>query len=228
MTLELALGEVGLSEEAHQQLAAAAEKVNLADEVRLVILRSRVRDFCRGGDAQSAVDGIAAIAAIRVPVIAVLQGRVLDEGLELALAADLRIASKATRLGMTQVIRGELPCHGGTQRLPRLIGRGTATRMLLFGETLTARQAEKHGLVTEVVDPAMLARRVRAVAQKVVSRGPLAQKLAKEALLAAGDLPLAEGLRLEGDLYVLSQDSEDRAEGLLSFREKRQPRYRGR
>ena len=100
--------------------------------------------------------------------------------------------------------------------------------MVLLSEVLSARQAEKSGLIHQVEEGAQLNRKVMAVARSMATRSPVAQKLAKEALLASGDLPLAEGLRLEGDLYVLSQSTADRDEGLASFREKRRPKFIGR
>jgi len=99
--------------------------------------------------------------------------------------------------------------------------------MLLLSEVVSARQAVKDGLIHEVHDAARLSRKVAALGRSMAARSPVAQKLAKEALLAAGDLSLAEGLRLEGDLYVLSQSTEDRAEGLAAFREKRRPKFSG-
>ncbi len=226
-TLEMHLDGGFLDADVQASLADAVEEIRLSDETRVVVLRSRGRDFCLGGDSDGPRDGIAALASVRVPVIASLQGKVLDEGLELALACDFRLAAARTRLGLTQLSRGVLPSHGGTQRLPRLIGRGKATRMLLLSEVVSARQAVKDGLIHEVHDAARLSRKVAALGRSMAARSPVAQKLAKEALLAAGDLSLAEGLRLEGDLYVLSQSTEDRAEGLAAFREKRRPKFSG-
>lgn len=227
-TLTLHLAEGLLTDAGHAALAEAAERIDLDDEVRVVVLRGSGAAFCRGGRAGTRDDGIAAVAGLRVPVVAALHGEVLDEGLELAMAADLRVAAKGTRFGLTQLLRGELPSHGGTQRLPRLIGRAAAGAMLLLGETIPAARAARLGLVHEVVERDALARRTRALARGMAQRGPAAQRLAKEALRAALDLPLSEGLRLEGDLYVLLQSTEDREEGIASFREKRRPRYRGR
>jgi enoyl-CoA hydratase/carnithine racemase len=226
-TLEMRLEGGFLGADVQASLADAVEEIRLSDETRVVVLRSRGRDFCVGGDGDGPRDGIAALASVRVPVIASLHGKVLDEGLELALACDFRLAAAGTRLGLTQLSRGVLPSHGGTQRLPRLVGRGQATRMLLLSEVLSARQAVKDGLIHEVHDAARLSRKVAALGRSMAARSPVAQKLAKEALLAAGDLSLAEGLRLEGDLYVLSQSTEDRAEGLAAFREKRRPKFSG-
>lgn len=226
-TLEMHLDGGFLGADVQASLAEAVEEIRLSDETRVVVLRSSGRDFCLAGDGDGPRDGIAALASVRVPVIASLQGKVLDEGLELALACDFRLAAAGTRLGLTQLSRGVLPSHGGTQRLPRLVGRGQATRMLLLSEVVSARQALKDGLIHEVHDAAQLSRKVTAMGRSMAARSPVAQKLAKEALLAAGDLSLAEGLRLEGDLYVLSQSTEDRAEGLAAFREKRRPKFSG-
>ena len=226
-TLEMALGGGFLDADVQACLADIVEDIRSSETIRVVILRSRGRDFCRAGASDGPRDGIAALASVRVPVIAVLQGQVLDEGLELAMACDLRFVAKGARLGLTQLSRGILPSHGGTQRLPRLVGRGRATRMLLMSEVLSARKAEQVGLVHQIHEASELNRKVAVVARSMAARSPVAQKLAKEALLAAGDLPLAEGLRLEGDLYVLSQSSEDRDEGLAAFREKRRPKFSG-
>lgn len=232
-TLTLVGGADGpcLTPELHAALADVAAAIDLDDEVRVVLLRSRGTAFCRGvgeggvsrGD--RVADGVAAVAALRAPVVCVLQGDALDTGLELALACDLRLAAPRARLGLTQVTRGELPCHGGTQRLPRVVGRARALHMLLLGETPTATRAAQLGLVHRVVASRSLAAEAARLARELARRGPIAQRLAKEAMLAAFDLPLAEGLRLEGDLYVLLQSTRDRDEGIASFREKRRPSF---
>jgi enoyl-CoA hydratase/carnithine racemase len=126
------------------------------------------------------------------------------------------------------VTRGELPSHGATQRLPRLVGKGRALAMLLLGEPLRARAALDAGLVQRIVPAAELWRTGARLAAQMAERGPIAQRLAKEALHAALDVPLAEGLRLEGDLYTLLQSTADRDEGIASFREKRRPVFRNR
>jgi enoyl-CoA hydratase/carnithine racemase len=211
------------------ELAAAAAEVDHDDEARVVVLAARGRDFCRGEAEEAAgPDGIAAIASLRIPVIALVRGRALDAGLELALACDLRIVAADARLGLTQLAAGRLPRRGGTQRLPRLIGYPHALHMILLAETIGARRACALGLATRVVERERLRREGARLADAIAERGPIAQRLGKEALRAAHDLPLAEGLRLEGDLYVLLQSTRDRDEGIASFRERRAPRFRGR
>ncbi|MBM4242613.1 MAG: enoyl-CoA hydratase [Deltaproteobacteria bacterium] len=229
-TLTIRDGDAGLSRELHAALADAAGAIDLDDAVRVVVLRSRGRSFCRGGvrDAEPGVpDGVAAIAALRVPVLCLVHGDALDDGLELALACDLRLAAVGARLGVTQLAAGRLPHHGATQRLPRAVGRGRALSMLLLGECLTARAACAAGLVHRVCAARELWRAGQRLAAEIGARAPIAQRLAKEALRAASDLPLAEGLRLEGDLYVLLQSTADRDEGITSFRERRKPVFRG-
>ena len=230
-TLTLRDGDAGLVPQLHAALADAAAEIDLDDDDRLVVLRARGRAFCRGAAEtrpDGVPDGVAAIASLRVPVVALVQGDALDEGLELALACDLRVAASAARFGLTQLDDGRLPSHGGTQRLPRVVGRGRALAMLLLGERLTARAALDAGLVQWVCPAGELRRRGERLAAQMASRAPIAQRLAKEALRAASDLPLAEGLRFEGDLYVLLQSTADRDEGIASFRERRKPVFRGR
>ncbi len=197
-----------------------------------MLLASRGRAFCRGdapaaGEVAAGRDGVAAVASLRVPVVALVHGDALDAGFELALACDLMLCAPQARLGLTQIRRGDMPARGGTQRLPRWVGRARALRMILLGEMVGGREAAALGLAHQVV----AYRRLRAagleLARHLAARGPIAQRLAKEALRAAHDLPLAEGLRLEGDLYVLLQSTRDRDEGIASFREKRRPVFAG-
>ncbi len=230
-TLTLRDGDAGLGPELHVALAEAASEIDLDDDVRVVVLRARGRAFCRGGAAarvDGVADGIAAIASLRVPVVALVQGDALDEGLELALACDLRVAASVARFGATLLESGRLPRHGGTQRLPRVVGKGRALAMLLLGERLTARAALDAGLVQRVCPARDLWRTGARLAAQMASRAPIAQRLAKELVRAAADLPLAEGLRFEGDLYVLLQSTADRDDGIASFRERRKPVFRGR
>ena len=221
----------GLLDEAlHADLVRTCAEIDLDPKVRVVTLRSRRSVFCRGNAPEVRVDGpdgIAAVAGLRVPTLAVLGGDALDGGLELALACDLRIARFGVRVGLTQAPAGKMPFHGGTQRLPRIVGPSRAARMLLLGEILTARRALDAGLVQAVVPAQRLSAEVRSWQRALASRGPQAQKYAKEALRAAADVPLAEGLRLEGDLYVLLETTGDRREGVAAFRDGRKPRFEG-
>lgn len=231
VTFTLRLRRGRLDGDAHAALAEACEAVDLDDDVRAVFVRGRGKSFCIG-DAPDVgpdtVDGIAALGRVRVPTVAVLTGDAIDAGLELALACDLRIAEKDVRMGLTQTASGAAPFHGGSQRLPRIVGGARASRMLLLGERWRSKEALEAGLVQGVSKRSDLAKDVRELAKTLAGRAPIAQRLAKEALRAAADLPLAEALRLEGDLYVLLHTTRDRDEGIASFHEKRRPTFEGR
>ena len=169
----------------------------------------------------------AAISGVSMPIIAALNGDAFDQGLELALACDLRIAARGVRMGFTDLSRGVIPWDGGTQRLPRLVGAARALEMLLTGRVVDAEEACRMGLVNMVSDPESLVDRVEEVSMAIAAGGPIAARYTKEAVLKGMELTLEQGLRLEADLDFLLQSTADRAEGIQSFREKREPKYRG-
>ncbi len=216
---------------------AALELESVVDELiddrsaLTVIVESGGVDFCPGCapdlvPADCGVDPPAKLAQLRVPVIAVINGRCNSVGLEIALASDIRLAGHSASFSMDDVVSGRLPAWGGTQRLPRVVGIPTATAMLLGGETLTAAQALAKGLVHEVDDdPSTAGSRL---AETFGQRGPLALEYAKEAITRGAEMPLQHALRLEADFNHLLQTSEDRGEGLQAFFEKRPPQYKGR
>ena len=166
------------------------------------------------------------VAAIEKPVVAAVIGNALDQVLELALACDLRIASDASRFGLTQIMDGLIPWDGGTQRLPRLVGRSLAMEMVLSARVLDAPEALEIGLVNETVPTDMVSARAKEMAQLIAGHGPIAARYLKEAILKGADLTLEQGLRLEADLNLLLQTTTDRAEGVGSFLERRRPHYR--
>ena len=167
------------------------------------------------------------VAALESPVIAAINGPAIGQGLELALACDLRIAAEGARLAMPQVPAGVLPWDGGTQRLPRIVGRGRAMEMLMTGREVDAWEALAMGLVHQVVPQGELAGRVQAVAESIAAAAPVAIRYTKEAVLRGVDMDIEAGLRLEADLNILLQSTADRAEGARSFLERRVPRFRG-
>ena len=169
-------------------------------------------------------DLVEALAALRIPVVAWAGGPCFDEALELALAADIRFAGPAAAFRMAQARGGRTPRHGGTQRLPRAVGRGHAMRMLLAGDAPDAAEAVRIGLAHPAESEADAYR----VAEAVARAGPIAAQCVKEAVAASADLPLRDGLRLEADLSVLLHSTADRAEGVRSFLERRAPRFEGR
>lgn len=169
----------------------------------------------------------APVAGLRSPVIAAINGDALGLGLELALACDLRVAAETAHFALAHVASGLIPWDGGTQRLPRLVGRGKAMEMLLTGELVDAAEACRIGLVGKVVRREELIPLAMDMAQAMASKASLALMYAKEAIHDGLDLTLEQGLRLEADLYFLLQTTEDRTEGIRSFLGKRPPRFKG-
>ena len=167
------------------------------------------------------------IANLAIPVIAAINGDAIGQGLELALGCDFRIVTETAKFGFPQISAGIMPWDGGTQRLPRLIGRGKAVELLLTSDTIDAIEAYRIGLVNRVVPSKELMSVTLNFAQSLVAKGPLALKYAKEAVLKGMDLTLDQGLRLEADLYCLLQTTTDRTEGIIAFREKRPPEFKG-
>jgi enoyl-CoA hydratase/carnithine racemase len=162
------------------------------------------------------------------PIIAAIRGFALGGGLELALACDIRIAAEDAQLGLTEINLGIIPGGGGTQRLPRVVGRGKALEMVLTGARVPAAEALRLGLVERVVPVAELMQTAADLARTIADKAPVALRYAKEAVVAGLELPLADGLRLENDLATLLRTSEDRVEGARAFVEKRKPRWSGR
>lgn len=213
------------------ELVAAATDLAEDRSVRVVVLDSAGSDLCPGPaadlDPLSMVpDPAAVLAALRPPVVAACRGTVASVGLELALACDVRIAEPGTVFSLADVSAGRLPSWGGTQRLPRLAGRSTALAMILLGEPLDARAAQRAGLVAEVAEDAGAA--AGALARHLADLAPAALELAKEAVARGTELPMRDALMLEGDLNHMLQTTEDRAEGLAAFFARRPPNFTGR
>jgi enoyl-CoA hydratase len=161
-------------------------------------------------------------------VIAAVNGFALGGGCELAMACDIRIASEKAKLGQPEVNLGILPGGGGTQRLPRLVGIGNAYKLLYTGDMVTANEALRMGLVDEVVPHDQLMERVRALADKIAEKSPVALELIKDGVKASTRMPLDEGVRLETTLFGLAFSSEDKEEGVKAFLEKRPADFKGR
>lgn len=161
------------------------------------------------------------------PIIAAIRGYAFGGGLELALACDIRIASDDARLGLTEVDLAIIPGGGGTQRLPRVVGRGKALEMILTAARIDAQEALRIGLVERVVPPGEVLPAAHALARTMADKAPVALRYAKEAVVKGLELPLADGLRLEHDLATLLRTTEDRVEGAKAFLEKRKPRFTG-
>ena len=161
------------------------------------------------------------------PVIACINGFALGGGCELALACTMRLASDNAKLGQPEVKLGIIPGYGGTQRLPRLVGKGPAMQIVLGGEVITAQEAHRIGLVNEVTSSAELIARAEAIAAKIIANAPLAVQYAMEAVNKGMEMSLAEGLFLEASLFGVCCATTDKAEGTAAFLEKRAAQFRG-
>lgn len=210
------------SEVSLPELASTLRRLDDDDGARVVLLAGSWH--CSSGLPIGEDDPVAALAALTLPVVAWVDGPCFDEALELLLAADLRFASSRSTFRMTHVPGGRLPVHGGTQRLARIVGRAQALRLLATGEEISAVEGARIGLLNSLAGE----EEVRVTCRSVANAGPIAVRYAKEAIVSGADMHLRDGLRLEGDLSVLLQSTGDRAEGLLSFENKRRPRFDGR
>src|SRR5271156_4523953 len=226
-----------------EELRVAFHDIKNDDEIRAAILTGAgEKAFVAGADIgelaqQDAVSGkkyahrgqnvLNLIENLGKPVIACINGFALGGGCEIALACTMRLASENAKLGQPEVKLGIIPGYGGTQRLPRLVGKGIAMQLVLAGEMISAQEAHRIGLVNEVVPTADLIPRAEAIAQKIIANAPLAVQYAMEAVNKGMEMTLAEGLYLESVLFAVSCSTEDKKEGTTAFLEKRQAQFKG-
>jgi enoyl-CoA hydratase len=227
-----------------EELGQCLDAARQDDSVRVVILTGAgEKAFVAGADInelakRTPVDGpdfarfgqevLHRLETMGKPSIAAINGFALGGGCELALACTMRIASKNAKLGQPEVKLGILPGYGGTQRLPRLCGKGVAHEMILTGEMITAEEALRVGLVNRVVEQAELLSTAEAIAKKIVANAPLAVKYAMEAVEHGMEMPQEEGLYLEAALFGLCCATDDMHEGTRAFLEKRPAKFQGR
>jgi enoyl-CoA hydratase len=162
------------------------------------------------------------------PVIACMNGFALGGGCEIAMACSMRLASENAKIGQPEVKLGLIPGLGGSQRLPRLVGKGLAMQLITTGEMITAQEAHRIGLVNEVTTAADLLPRAEAIAQKIIANAPLAVQYAMEGVNKGMEMNLAEGLYLEATLFGVVCATEDKTEGTKAFLEKRQAQFKAR
>ena len=226
-----------------EELRAAFTAIKGDREVRVAIMTgSGEKAFIAGADISElakhdAVSGkeythrgqsvLDLIENLGKPVIACINGFALGGGCEIAMACTMRLASANAKLGQPEVKLGIIPGYGGTQRLPRLVGKGIAMQLVLAGEMISAEEAHRIGLVNEVVAPAELIPRAEAIAAKIIANAPLAVQYAMEAVNRGLDLSLADGLFLEATLFGVCCATEDKKEGTTAFLEKRAAQFKG-
>ena len=232
-----------MNERMREELTACFGELVRSEDARVVVVTGTgerafsagadIREFVapqvpvRFRDGRRRVDFRAAMDRCPQPIIAAIRGFALGGGLELALACDIRIASEDSQLGLTEVNLAIIPGGGGTQRLPRLVGRGKALEMILTGGRIDAREALRIGLVERVVPATEVLSSAQALARTLAEKAPVALRYAKEAVVKGLGLPLEDGLRLENDLATLLRTTDDRIEGAKAFLEKRKPRFTG-
>ena len=222
-------------------LCEALEGLDRDEAVRVIVVTGNERAFAAGADigemsGASPIDMLRTnriaqwdrVRKITKPVIAAVAGWCLGGGCELAMALDIIIAAESARFGQPEIKIGVMPGAGGTQRLPRAIGKSKAMEMILTGEPITAAEAERIGLVSRVVTDELLVEDALALAAEIAKRGPLALRLAKESVNAAFEMSLTDGLAHERRLFYLLFSSDDQKEGMTAFLEKRDPNFKGR
>jgi len=225
--------------ETYQRLAEVWREFRDDPALRVAILTGAgERAFCAGSDIKSNYVErrgeephnmlFPVMFDLYKPIIAAINGHANGGGLEQALACDIRVAAEHAQFGLGEVRLGWLPGGGGTQRLPRLIPLGRALEMLYAGNRIGAAEALRLGLVDHVVPVSQLMNKCEQIAEEICKSAPLAVQRIKQAVFRGLDLPLADGLRLEQELYDWLQKTEDAHEGALAFAEKRPPRWQGR
>jgi len=232
-----------LNDQVVSQLHQAARQLHDDAAVRGVILTGAgpkafiagadIADLARQGVLQGRERSLAGQAMLRAfeamgkPVLAAVNGYCLGGGCELAMACHVRIASENAKFGQPEVKLGITPGYGGTQRLPRIVGKGNALHLLLTGEQIGAPEALRIGLVSKVVPADQLAAEADRLMRTILANGPLALKLTMEAVDRGLDMTLAEGLALEADAFGLVAATDDMKEGLTAFLAKRPAKFEG-
>jgi enoyl-CoA hydratase len=230
-----------LSDELMDALVSALRELDADDGVRCIVVGGDERAFAAGADigelqrtspvelyASRRIERWDEIRALSTPLVAAVSGFCLGGGCELAMACDLIVASETARFGQPETGLGLIPGAGGTQRLTRAVGKAVAMDVILSGRFLYAREALAAGLVARVVVREAWLDEAKRVAHDIASKGPVATRLAKDAVDRAYEAPLTLGVDYERRLLALALASEDAREGLTAFLEKREPDFKGR
>ena len=230
-----------LSGELMGDVVAALAELDADPEVRAIVLGGGERAFAAGADINELAAGTPislyenrrldqwdAIRNLRTPLVAAVSGYCLGGGCELAMLCDLIVASESAQFGQPEINLGVLPGAGGTQRLTRAVGKAVAMDMILTGRMLSAQEALSFGLVARVVAKEAWLVEATRVAAEIAAKGPIALRLATEAIDQAFEAPLSVGVDFERRAFYLARASEDAGEGLNAFLEKRPPDFKGR
>jgi enoyl-CoA hydratase/carnithine racemase len=231
-----------LDPESIQQLNDIWTEVKSNADIRVAIITgSGEKSFCTGTDMKKTPTPTECMASIWLregqpilpamkmwkPIIAAVNGYAVGGGLEIALACDMRIASSNAKFGLTEVKVASLAGLNGTQCLPRAIPQAVAMKMLLTGELISAEEAHKFGLISDVVEADQLMETATGFARKIAEAAPLSIQAAKQAAVMGQDMPLEQGIAFSHLLWGVLRDTDDRKEGFKAFAEKRKPEYRG-
>jgi enoyl-CoA hydratase len=228
-----------LSAELMDEVVGALKELDEDDAIRCIVLGGNERAFAAGADVgelaspidlyeSRRIDRWDAVRSLRTPLVAAVSGYCLGGGCELAMACDIIVASETAQFGQPEINLGVLPGAGGTQRLPRAVGKVLAMDVILTGRFLSADEALRAGLVARVVMREAWLDEAKRVAREIAAKSAVSVRLAKEAVDAAFESPLSAGIELERRSFYLARASEDATEGLTAFVEKRAPDFKGR
>lgn len=230
-----------LSFELLREVVDALEAFDKDDKIRVNILTGNDDAFSAGADINELSEATPVslmnenkfalwdrLKKIAKPIIGAISGHTLGGGCELAMNCDIIIASETAKFGQPEINIGIMPGAGGTQRLTRAVGKFRAMEMILSGKPITAREAEKHGLVNRVVPIESYFGEAKKLGLQIAQKAPVATRLAKEAILKSFDTPLDEGLQFERRNFYLLFSTDDMKEGMKAFTEKRTPQFKGR
>ncbi len=232
-----------LNEQVLDEFDSAIDHAAADGDVKALIITGAGRSFVAGADigVQSQFDVEAGrlwgrkgsailrkLEKLEIPTIAAVNGFALGGGCELALACDLIVAGTKAKFGQPEVSLGITPGFSGTQRLPRRIGASKAKELIFTGEMITGEEAEKIGLVNQVVEPDALMDTAKALAARIVKNAPIAVKYAKACIARGMDVDLENGIAIENELFAMCYATEDQKEGMTAFLNKRQPAFKGR